>query len=74
MCRPKKEGGLGFRNMGQFNVSLLAKQGWRILNNPNSLIAKVLKAKYFLDVNSLNLWLGNNSSYTWKTSRLLVAL
>ncbi|KAL1060367.1 hypothetical protein V6Z11_1Z103800 [Gossypium hirsutum] len=66
-CRPKEEGGLGFRNMAQFNVSLLTKQGWRIINNPNSLVAQVLKAKYFPSVDFLNSRLGNNVSYTWKS-------
>lgn len=67
MCRSKDEGGLGFKSMAQFNVALLAKKGWRILNNPNSLVAKVLKAKYFPNVSFLDSRLGNNSSYTWKS-------
>ena len=67
LCRPKEEGGLGIRNMAQFNISLLAKQGWRIINNPNSLVALVLKAKYFPSVDFLNSQLGNNISYTWKS-------
>ena len=54
MCRSKDEGGLGFKSMAQFNVALLAKKGWRILNNPNSLVAKVLKAKYYPQSNFLN--------------------
>ncbi|KAA3477433.1 reverse transcriptase [Gossypium australe] len=63
----KEEGGMGFRNMSQFNISLLAKQGWRIMNNVNSLVTKVLKAKYFPNGQFLNSRLGNSSSYTWKS-------
>lgn len=39
--------GIGFRSFGQFNVGLLVKQGRCILKNLNSLLVKVLKAKYF---------------------------
>lgn len=47
LCRPKMAGGLGCRDYRSFNLALLAKQGWRLLNNPSSLVAQVLKAKYF---------------------------
>ncbi|KAH1048031.1 hypothetical protein J1N35_038815 [Gossypium stocksii] len=42
----KKDGGLGFRNLAKFNIALLAKQGWRLINFPNSLLARVLKNTY----------------------------
>ena len=29
MCEPKMGGGLGFKQLKQFNLTLLAKQGWR---------------------------------------------
>ncbi|XP_052478837.1 uncharacterized mitochondrial protein AtMg00310-like [Gossypium raimondii] len=67
LCRSKENGGLGFRDMAKFNISLLAKQGWRILSNPDSLLAQVLKAKYFPNVNFLYSRLESNASYTWKS-------
>lgn len=41
----KQTGGLGLKNMQLFNMALLAKQCWRILQNPNSLLSRVLKMK-----------------------------
>lgn len=47
LCSFKECGGLGFRDFGQFNIALLAKQGWRLINYPDSLLARVLKKKIF---------------------------
>ena len=47
MCRPKEEGGLGFLSLYEFNLDLLAKQGWCLVQNPQSLASRLLKAKYF---------------------------
>lgn len=47
LCILKINGGLGFRDLEAFNMALLAKQGWRILNNPNSLLFTVLKGNIF---------------------------
>lgn len=44
---PKTCGGLGFRDVGSFNLALLSKQGWIILNNPFSLMRQVFKEKYY---------------------------
>ncbi|XP_019157468.1 PREDICTED: uncharacterized protein LOC109154044 [Ipomoea nil] len=43
LCETKSRGGLGFKRLHEFNLALLAKQGWRILTNPESLGQKVLK-------------------------------
>lgn len=47
LCTPKKQGGLGFRNILLFNQALLAKQAWKLVHNTTSLAYQVLKGKYF---------------------------
>ena len=47
MCEPKCDGGMGFKNLKLFNKAFLAKQGWHVQMGGDSLVYKVLKAKYF---------------------------
>lgn len=35
------------KDLYTFNLAMLGKQGWRLLTNPNSLCAKVMKARYY---------------------------
>lgn len=58
---------MGFRNLNLFNIALLAKQGWHLLRNPNSLLARTLKAKYYKDSDILNSKMGNLPSFTWQS-------
>jgi hypothetical protein len=40
-------GRVGWGILECFNMALLVKQGWRLLQNPDSIVAKVLKEKYY---------------------------
>ena len=63
----KSQGGLGFRNLEAFNLSMLGKQSWKLLTDSNSLLTRVLKAKYFLGRDFLDAPIGHNPSYTWRS-------
>lgn len=67
LCKSKDFGGLGLRDFDCFNKALLAKQGWRLLNCPNSLFGRVLKARYFSRCTFLNAKTGYRPSYTWRS-------
>jgi ribonuclease HI len=67
MCVPKKSGGMGFRDLYAFNLAMLSKQVWRLINNPGSLCAQVLRAKYYPDGNILKAGPKKGSSYTWQS-------
>ena len=67
LCTPKSEGGMGCRDLKAFNLALLAKQGWRIIQNPHSLVHKVFNAKYFMDSPFEEAELGRRPSYAWRS-------
>jgi ribonuclease HI len=46
ICRPRDLGGLGLYSTKARNIALLAKLNWRAMEDPNSLWAKTLIAKY----------------------------
>jgi hypothetical protein len=64
LTRPKKKGGLGFRDLHLFNMAMLCRQAWRLLTNPNTLCGQVLKAEYFPQSDILNCRSHAGVSYT----------
>jgi hypothetical protein len=56
---------LDFCDLECFNTTLLAKQGWHLLQNLDSLVAKVLKEKYYPNGSFLNTLLSRRPSYIW---------
>lgn len=66
MTKSKEQGGLGFRDIECFNDALLAKLGWRILESPSCLLARVLKGKYFHDQDFLQVQTPAVCSHGWR--------
>ncbi|CAN6553836.1 unnamed protein product [Malus baccata var. baccata] len=66
LMKQKKAGGMGFKDIQCVNLALLAKIGWRITQNPLSLIASVLRDKYFPGKTFGEAPKGKNTSWGWK--------
>jgi hypothetical protein len=47
LTKPKAAGGLGYRDFHVFNMSLIAKQAWKFLSEPEKLVSRIFKARYF---------------------------
>lgn len=62
MSRPRYMGGLGFRDLKLFSLALLARQAWRVLPDPHTLSARILKSVYFPQTTILEASLGSQPS------------
>ncbi|CAL1356987.1 unnamed protein product [Linum trigynum] len=67
MCKSKHDGGMGFRRFEHFNQALLAKIGWRIITEPQSLLAQVYRGKYFPTGTFLSAQARSRPSWGWQS-------
>jgi hypothetical protein len=58
ICQPIQDGRLGVRDLLIMNKSLLAMSIWRIIKEPDSVLACVFKSKYFP---TCDIWRSNHS-------------
>ena len=65
MCALREEGGIGFRMIHEFNLALLAKQLWRLVLFPDSLVARVLRGRYYRLSLPLRIGAVDSPSYVW---------
>jgi hypothetical protein len=63
----KDKGGLGYRDLHLFNLAMLARQVWRLVQNPESLCAQLLKARYWPNGDIMGAKEGPGISYTWRS-------
>ncbi|KAG6687414.1 hypothetical protein I3842_11G070100 [Carya illinoinensis] len=66
MCATKQNEGKGFKDLHSFNMALLEKQAWKIMNETSSLLHRIYKSKYFLNSSIQEAQLGNAPSYAWR--------
>lgn len=67
LFKPKKERGIGFKNLVTFNKAMMAKSCWRILTWTHSLAVRILKCKYFPNNSFLNVDKKCWVSYLWSS-------
>lgn len=63
----KKDGGLRFKELEAFNFSLLEKHRWRLIKHENSLVARVLRAKYHVHEGFFDAKERNGISLIWRS-------
>jgi hypothetical protein len=63
----RDNGGLGYRDLEAFNSALLAKQGWRLFTQPETLVARVYREKYFPRGCFLDSSMGLRPSFAWRS-------
>lgn len=63
----KEYGSMGFRHVYGFNLSMLGKQGWRLLTNQYTIVSRVFKDIYFLKVDFFKVRVGHNPSSIWRS-------
>lgn len=71
MCTSKFFGRMGFRDTRNFKLAMLAKHGWRLQLKELTLAYKVLKVRHFPRGEFVNVKIGSNPSYMWRSLKAI---
>ncbi|CAL1391746.1 unnamed protein product [Linum trigynum] len=75
MTKSKKQGGVGIRPTRQANLAMLAKSGWRLLHDKESIWTQVMKAKYARHRQDLDMIRPiKGSSFSWASIAKVASL
>lgn len=66
LTQRKSDGGLGFREIQDFNTKMLAKNAWQILTSPDCLLARLLLRKYCYNSSFLTSSCPASASHGWR--------
>jgi len=58
---------MGFKGFKAFNMAMVCKQAWKLASSPESLITRLLKAKYFPRSGYFGASVSHNPSYVWRS-------
>ena len=67
LTKPKALVGLGFRDFQRYNEAALAKLSWRLLENPDSLLGRTLKGKYYPNGDIPSFGISSAASHGWRS-------
>lgn len=66
VCKPKKQGGLGFKDLYTWNVALMAKHVWNVASDKQSVWVRWIKAVKLKDRNFWDYKIPDSACWSWR--------